>query len=159
MADELLECRQSTFSGGIMIKEKRVESVRKATKKKTGFTLIEVLVSILIMAIGLSAIGVSVVTALRISSQSKERSKVLAFARMQLEELHTVGFDNAAMSVGKHNFPSTAPYKGFYRVYNTSASKRRIYLRVFWDEAFYPIKRNAHKHRVEIHSTISNALH
>ena len=139
--------------------QKRYQKAQKAKRTKGGFTLIEILVSLLIMAIGLSAIGTSVVTALRISNQSKERSKVLAFARMQMEELHTVGYDNAALAVGKHDFPSSAPYTGFYRVYNTSPSKRRIYLRVWWDESFNPISRNRDKQRVEIHSTISSALH
>ena len=134
-------------------------TIKRKSRKKAGFTLVEVLVALMIMSIGLSAIGVSVVTSLRISNHSKERSQVLAFARMKLEELHTVGFDNAALSVGRHNFPSGDEYTGFYNVADTSPTKRRVYVRVFWDESFNPVSRNRDKQRVELHSTISKALH
>ena len=142
------------------MKRYKMTKNKRKSRKNAGFTLVEVLVALLIMSIGLSAIAVSVVTSLRISNHSKERSQVLAFARLKLEELHTVGFDNSSLDVGVHNFATNELYAGRYVVENTSPTMRRVTITVSWDEAFSRARNGGNAPQtVQLDSTISKALH
>jgi len=138
-------------------------------RRKGGFTIIEVLMALIVMAIGLAAIGGSIATALRITNMSKERSKALAFARLEMEKIQALGFGSEELSTsennGKHVF-SYPQYYGYYKVrvgkdWNNQSSSdiKKIYMRVYWDDVNNWQNKKKHKARVFLRGTVTQAIH
>ena len=137
-------------------------------RRKGGFTIIEVLMALIVMAIGLAAIGGSIATALRITNMSKERSKALAFARLEMEKIQALGFGSEELSTsgnGKHVF-SYPQYYGYYKVSvgkdwdnQSSSDIKKIYMRVYWDDVNNWQNKKKNKARVYMRGTVTQAIH
>jgi prepilin-type N-terminal cleavage/methylation domain-containing protein len=140
----------------------------ESMRRKGGFTIIEVLMALIVMAIGLSAIGASIATALRITNLSKERSRALSFARLEMEKIQTFGFGSEELSTsgnGKHVF-SYPQYYGYYKVrvgkdWNNQSSPdiKKIYMRVYWDDVNNWQNKKKYKARVYMRGTVTQAIH
>jgi len=61
--------------------------IRSASRTESGFTLIEVMMALAILGIGLLSIAVAQVTAMRVSSKSKNLQQAMFLAREQLDDL------------------------------------------------------------------------
>ncbi|MFT5121504.1 MAG: prepilin-type N-terminal cleavage/methylation domain-containing protein [Kiritimatiellia bacterium] len=132
--------------------------VNHSTTMRRGFTITEVLVTVLILAVSMTAIAVSLISSLRISNQNKERSKALSFARMTMEELYTQSYYSTNLNVGRKVIRNPG-YAGFYEVTLTTNDTKRIYVKVYWDD-FNNFQANTNlKASVEMYGTISDALH
>lgn len=124
--------------------------------------------ALIIMAIGLAAIGGSIASAMRITNMSKERSKALAFARLEMEKVQLEGFNSAALSTngtGRFEF-SEANYYGFYQVTPgrddsnaTSPDIKDVYMCVYWDDVNNWQNTTSAKSRVFLRGTITQVLH
>ncbi len=86
---------------------------------KKGFTLIEVLIGLVLLAIGLLAIAGMQITSVRGNFFSKNLSEASVLAQDRLEELRNRPFGSAELTVGNHN-DGTIAGTIFSRDYNVS---------------------------------------
>jgi len=86
---------------------------------KRGFTLMEVLIGLVILAVGLLAIAGMQVTSIRGNSFSSNMTQASVLARDRLEVLRNLDFAHADLSVGFHN-EGTIGGSIFTRGYNVS---------------------------------------
>lgn len=89
------------------------------TRSRAGFTLVEVLVSLTILAIGLLAISSMVPTAYTNISSSGKDTQALAFAQQRLDELRALSYTDSSLSSG--TYTDTAPATGFTQSYLVEA--------------------------------------
>lgn len=82
---------------------------------RSGFTLTEIMVAMLVMVVGLLAISVMVPTAYTNVSASGSDTQALAFAQKRLEQLQALSYTDTALSSGTHN--DTAPATGYTQQY------------------------------------------
>lgn len=99
-----------------------------------GFTLLEVLIALVITAVGLLAIAQMQVIAIRANSQGKDVTEASTLATQQLEYLKALPSDHADLTVGTHADP-TNPIQGKYTrtwtvVQNTD--HRTVTVRINW---------------------------
>lgn len=80
-----------------------------------GFTLVEVMVAMTILAIGLLAISGMVPTAYTNISASTRDSRALGLAQERLDQLRISPFTDASLSAGSHS--DAAPAAGYARAY------------------------------------------
>ncbi len=88
-------------------------------KKQNGFTLIEVLIGLVLLAIGLLAIAGMQITSVRGNFFSKNLSEASVLGQDRLEELRNRSYGHAELTVGNHN-DGTIPGTIFTRDYNVS---------------------------------------
>lgn len=86
---------------------------------KKGFTLIEVLIGLVLLAIGLLAIAGMQITSVRGNFFSKNLSEASVLGQDRLEELRNRPFGSAELTIGNHN-DGTIPGTIFLRDYNVS---------------------------------------
>lgn len=67
-----------------------------------GATLIELCIALVVLALGLLAIGQVFPAGSRSSTQSRIRTDASFFAQQKLEELNTLSWNDAALSAGRH---------------------------------------------------------
>ena len=65
------------------------------TLRNEGFTLLEVLIAVLVLAFGLLAVAQMQVIAIRFNYQSRDTTEAVTLARDQLESMKTLPFDHA----------------------------------------------------------------
>jgi type IV pilus assembly protein PilV len=128
------------------------------SSRQAGFTIVEVLIAIVILGIGLAAIGMSIITSLRITNQSKLRSEALAFARLEMERIQTNAYNNIIVGT---NFPiNRAEYDGYFSVTeNTNLFTKSLYLKIYWEDQNDPAASSTDRKSVELQSIMSEALH
>jgi len=88
-------------------------------KNKSGFTLIEVLIGLVLLAIGLLAIAGMQITSVRGNFFSKNLSQAAVVGQDRLEELRNRPYGHAELIVGNHN-DGPIPGTIFTRDYNVS---------------------------------------
>lgn len=99
------------------VKEKPLMSSRsrKRARGERGFTLIETVVSLVIMMIvGLGAASLFMY-AVRNNSGAADRAVAIAIAQQRMERLRNVSFDDASLNAGTTNMTVTSAGRG-YRV-------------------------------------------
>jgi len=84
-------------------------------KAEPGFSLIEVLVGMLILAVGLLAISAMVPTAYTNVSVGASDTRALAFAHQRLDQLRALPYSNAALNGG--TYTDAAPATGYTQAY------------------------------------------
>jgi len=87
----------------------------RARKKNAGFTLVESVVAVLILALGLGASALTFNMAMRSVATNRNQMSALHYAREQIEFLRTLNWSDPALSPGTYNI-STPDYSGFYAV-------------------------------------------
>ena len=101
----------------------------KLSASRSGFTLAEVLVAMLILAIGMTSIVSALRFALRTSAVSDETATALAEARQEMEELYGKGFADPALSDGTHTL-ARADYTASYLVSTPSPTLKQVRMTV-----------------------------
>ncbi len=104
-------------------KQERPASV--ACTRRSGFTLIEVLLATALVAMGLGAITVTVSTALRISAGTSNMMGAMHLAREQVEGLATNRFSAAALELGRHEIDLPG-HEAFYIVSDAGDRRRDV---------------------------------
>ena len=102
---------------------------------KDGFTLVETIIAMVILAVGLGACALTFNMALLSVSNNQNRMAALHFARDELEQLRTLPFTHAALAPGVTYTISDNSYTGSYTVTTVNADLINISLSISWDNA------------------------
>jgi prepilin-type N-terminal cleavage/methylation domain-containing protein len=84
-----------------------------------GFSLIEVLISMLLMMSGLLALGHTMGNALKANYRTSQEARVMAYALQKAEALRTVSFTHSDLTNGAH---SDTPASGFTRSWTVATA-------------------------------------
>jgi type IV pilus assembly protein PilV len=107
-------------------------------RKKNGFTLIEVLVGLVILAVGLLAIAGMMVTSLKGNYFSNHLTQASYVAQDRLEFLKNIPIGDAALTAGTHaEAPVTISgvvFNRSYAVVNGTGTLKTITYTVTWTE-------------------------
>jgi len=103
-----------------------------------GFTLIEVLIATLILAIGLLSLATLAGTVIRGNSFSNKMTTATTLAQDKMEEIKGLGYDNADTAAGTENYGSIADYVAYKRVATVSTDSpptgmKTVTVKVSWD--------------------------
>lgn len=98
---------------------------------KEGFTLVEAIVAIVILAVGLGGAALTFNMAMRSVSTNRTQMAAMHFARNQLEQLRVVNWSDAALAVGTHIVPN-GEFPAVYTVTDAGTDLRDITLFVSW---------------------------
>ena len=83
-------------------------------KNIRGFSLIEILISMVLITTGLMAMAHTMATGIKANYRTRQEAQVMAYAQQKLELLHTLPFNHADLSAGNH---SDTPASGFTRTW------------------------------------------
>ncbi|RLB91588.1 MAG: hypothetical protein DRH10_01525 [Deltaproteobacteria bacterium] len=113
-----------------------------------GFTLLEVLIAMFILAFGLLAIAQMQVTAIRGNAFSNRTTTALTLAQDKIEELSGLSFDNDQLAAGHHPAgadpdPDLSPYTRTWDIVN-GLNTKTVTVKVTWPG-----------HKVELNTVIS----
>jgi len=102
---------------------------------KNGFTMVEMLVAIVVLAVGIMSISSIFPLSLRVSQNMRTITKGTAYAHQKLDELRTIPFNDAALNAGAH--PADTLEDRYYRQYRVDddipiTRMKRIRMRVNW---------------------------
>ncbi len=113
---------------------KLVRKVRK--QNENGFSLLELMMGLLFLAVGLLSIGAMQVVAIQGNSFSKDLTKATMLAQTKLEELKRLGFNDSNLSSGDHNEGSVAGsiFSRNYRVQDTTSTMKSLTVTVQWTD-------------------------
>lgn len=110
------------------------EIKRNKGNKKNGFSLIEVLIGLVILAIGLLAIGGLQIVSIKGGLFSNNVTKATILAQNKLEDLKQTAYDHANLSSGEHNEGSISNtiFTRRYNVQDTTSTLKTITVSVRW---------------------------
>lgn len=109
--------------------------LNKAIRETRGFTVIEVMVGLVILAIGLLGIAALQVTSTRSSYFSSNLTQATILAQDKLEYLRNVSYRNSDLSSGQHNegtISSTVFSRQYTVVEDAGNSVKMITVTVQW---------------------------
>lgn len=107
-------------------------------KKQSGFTLIEVMIALVILAAGLLALATMQIVSIRSNAFSSEMTYSTMLAQQQLENLRNLPYDNTNLDSGTHGLPPIigdkgASYTVAWTVDTSVADMKTITLDVTWE--------------------------
>jgi len=85
--------------------------IRGRDRQEAGFTLVEVMIATALIAIGLSAIAVAQLSALKMASRSKNLSQATYLAEVQLDEFYAMPSSHATFSTAGTFVDPDSPIK------------------------------------------------
>jgi type IV pilus assembly protein PilV len=111
----------------------------KSRSNIAGFTLIELVVAILVFALGIMGIMKMHSATIQSNNYSMQLTEAVNIAQGELEFLRGLGFSHNSMSVGVHNATETArgiPYNLTWQVTDPGLStpSRNVAINVQWQE-------------------------
>ena len=108
--------------------------------REKGFTLIEVLIGLIILAIGILAVAGMQITSITGSSFSKNLSRASVIAQERLEFLKGLPLDDAALDTGDYNdLPNVEIFvKGYHADRHLNPNYVQITYTVSWVEKNIP---------------------
>ncbi|MFO8061727.1 MAG: type II secretion system protein [bacterium] len=86
---------------------------------KRGFTLVEMLVAITILAIGLLGLGVLFPMGMRSAMLAKQNTQAMEYAQQKIEYLRMMDFNNISLDAGSHG-PDSLPMDNTDNVFAVS---------------------------------------
>ena len=107
-------------------------------KEQSGFTLIEVMIAVVILAVGLLALGTMQIVSIRANAFSTEMTYSTMLAQQQLETLKNLAFTDPDLTATPplHTLLAViekgASYSVSWEVANTTANMKTIDLTVQW---------------------------
>jgi prepilin-type N-terminal cleavage/methylation domain-containing protein len=122
-------------------------------KSQAGFTLMETMLSVLLLALGLGAAAVTYQVSMRWAGTSRAEMTALHQARGQMERIRTLTWDNAGLSAGTYTFSQNG-FTGTYAVVDVSTSLKDIEVSLVGVD---PAGRSVD--RVRLTTTIAKPLH
>lgn len=118
---------------------------RRRRARSNGFTLIEVMVALSILATGLLTVAAAQIHAMRGGSSGRHTSEAATIAHSQIESFARAAFDDLAATGGNWlpNVPLVenridAAYSTQWRITDVGPSLKAIDVRVTWDEPQRP---------------------
>lgn len=124
----------------------RLTRARRRRTRRTGFTLIEVMVALAILATGLLAVAAAQVYAMRGGSSGRHASDAATIAHSRVESLTRVAFDDAELAdtAGAWSTPPEVvptidtSYSMQWRITDVDPNLKALDVRVTWDEPQRP---------------------
>jgi prepilin-type N-terminal cleavage/methylation domain-containing protein len=123
----------------------KTKSIHSPNTINKGFTLIELVVALLVFAVGIVGILKMHQASVQANSYNMQLTEAVAVAQNQFEILHGLAFTNTSMSVGVHGTniipsPRNFPYNLSWSITNpgTAFPTRTIALSVTWQERNIP---------------------
>ncbi|MGD0821387.1 MAG: prepilin-type N-terminal cleavage/methylation domain-containing protein [Desulfomonilia bacterium] len=114
-------------------------------KKPSGFTLIELVVAILVFAIGLVGILKMHQASIQSNNFSMQLTQAMNIAEDKIDYLRGLGVNNTSMTVGTHNFVTVTSMGVPYAITttvsvtpNTNSLGRNVNLTITWNEKTIP---------------------
>ena len=106
-------------------------------KNKKGFSMIEMLVAIVVLALGIMSIVGVFPMSLRVAENMRAITKGTAYAHQKLEELRTIPYNTPLLSVGLHPSSPETLENNFVRTYEVEDSipapgMKRVKVKVKW---------------------------
>ena len=104
-----------------------------------GFSLIEVMIALVVLAVGLLALGTMQIVSIRSNAFSSEMTYSTMLAQQQLETLKNLGFTDPDLTATppSHTLPEViekgASYSVSWEVEDTSADMKTITMDVTWE--------------------------
>ncbi|MDP3028876.1 MAG: type IV pilus modification protein PilV [Deltaproteobacteria bacterium] len=107
-------------------------------RNNKGFTLIEVLIATLVLAIGLLSLATLAGTVIRGNSFSNKMTTATTLAQDKMEEIKGLVYDNAGTAAGTENYGSITNYNSYKRVTTVAANTpgsgmKEVTVTAFWD--------------------------
>ena len=110
-------------------------------KEQSGFTLIEVMIAVVILAVGLLALGTMQIVSIRSNAFSSEMTYSTMLAQQQLETLKNLSFSDADLTATTPTTPHTLPaviekgasYSVSWEVTDTTTDMKTITRDVTWE--------------------------
>jgi type IV pilus assembly protein PilV len=112
--------------------------IMKILKETSGFTLIEILISCVILTIACLGVVTLTVGIMRGNSFSKRLTTATTLIQDRLEEVKRLGYSNAGTVSGTQNYGTIENFTGYKRVVTVSnntpaANMKTIDVTVYWD--------------------------
>jgi len=110
------------------------------SRQSQGFTLIEVMIALVVLAVGLLALGTMQIVSIRANAFSSEMTYSTMLAQRQLETLKNLSFSDAVLTATTPETPHTLPaviekgasYTVSWEVTDTTSDMKTIDLTVQW---------------------------
>ena len=115
---------------------KASQSAGTVLSKKNGFSLIEVMIALVLFAVGILGIGAMQIGSIKGNSFSQEVTQATVLSQEDLEELRRKPFDDSNLSSGHHD-EGVLSGSGFSRSYDVeliSATLKAVTVTVKWRE-------------------------
>jgi len=104
--------------------------VNESTKRgKQGFTLVETVIAILILALGLGAAAITFNLAMRSVATNRSQMTAMHYSRQELERLRALSFGDPALDAGQHTVTATN-YSGSYFVTVVDPDLKNVTMRI-----------------------------
>jgi type IV pilus assembly protein PilV len=117
-----------------------MSTLRQQSKlsKCEGFTLIEVMIALVILAVGLLALATMQIVSIRTNAFSTEMTYATMLAQQQLEILRNLAYNDPNLDPGTHQLPPVIGDKGAsytveWDVDTSVANMKEITIDVTWD--------------------------
>jgi prepilin-type N-terminal cleavage/methylation domain-containing protein len=111
-------------------------SVGNLLSRKNGFSLIEVLIALVLFAVGMLGVGAMQIGSIKGNSFSQEVTQATVLSQEKLEELKKMPFDDSNLSNGHHDegVLSGSEFTRSYDVESTSTTLKAVTVTVQWTE-------------------------
>ncbi len=90
--------------------------MKKTLSNSKGFTLIEVVIAMAVVAIGMFAMMSLIITVTKGNAHSKKVTTATTLAQDQMEQIKRLGFSNAILAQGTEDYGTINGYDGYRRV-------------------------------------------
>ncbi len=119
---------------------------------KKGFTIVELLVSITILAIGLLSLGIIFPAGIRSTLLTQQNTQAIEYCQQEIEYLRTLSWNDAALDAGVHGPDSISSGNGgviYVVLYNVNddypvTDMKRVIVSVSWRANAGAGKRKTH---------------
>ncbi len=110
--------------------------MKNPVSKRNGFSLIEVLIALVLLTVGLLALGGMQIVSIKGNSFSRGVTQATVLAQDKLEELRELPFADSSLSIGRHDegVLSGSEFSRSYDVESLSATLKTVTVTVQWTE-------------------------
>ncbi len=110
--------------------------MKNPISKRNGFSLIEVLIALVILAVGMLALGGMQVVSIKGNSFSQKMTQATVLTQNKLEELRKLPFADSSLSIGRHDegVLSGSRFSRAYDVEGISTTLKAVTVTVQWTE-------------------------
>ena len=112
------------------------QSIKNRDSKRNGFSLIEVLIALVLLVVGLLALGGMQIVSIKGNSFSQQMTQATVLTQSKLEEIKKWSFMDSGLSSGHHDegVLSSSGFSRSYDVEDISATLKAVTVTVRWRE-------------------------